>query len=110
MKQITENVFIEDQYSVPPNYRGCNSGFVTTSEGIVMIDTPMMPTDAIKLRHTITKKGKIKYIINTDYHIDHVTGNFFFPGTVISHELVKELISDRGILELIREYDQEGLS
>ena len=64
MKQITENVFIEDQYSVPPNYRGCNSGFVTTSEGIVMIDTPMMPTDAIKLRHTITKKGKIKYIIN----------------------------------------------
>ena len=85
MKQITTNVFTEDGFSVPPNYRGCNPSFVTTSEGIVLIDTPLLPTDAVKLRNEIAQRGKILYILNTDYHYDHVAGNYFFPRTVVSH-------------------------
>ena len=91
MKQITANVSVEDQFSVPPVCRGSNWGFVTTSEGIVMIDTPMVPRTAVEWRNKIAKEGEVHYIINTHHHVDHVTGNHFFPGTVVSHEGVKEM-------------------
>ncbi|MFC1916679.1 MBL fold metallo-hydrolase [Chloroflexota bacterium] len=123
MKQIITNVYTEDQFSVPPNYRGCNPSFVVTSEGIVLIDTPFMPTDALKWRNEINTRGEVHYIINTDYHLDHVTGNFFFPGTVIAHEKTREYFAlpagqktvkpGQGTMERIREivgeYDPEGL-
>jgi len=44
MKQLTRNVFVET------GLRGSNHGFVTTSDGIVLIDTPHKPSDAIRLR------------------------------------------------------------
>jgi len=132
MKQITANVYTEDQFSVPPKYRGCNPAFVTTSEGIVMIDTPMMPTDAVKWRDDIARRGEVRYIINTHHHVDHITGNSFFPGTVVSHEGIKELFTvptavvagpERPeelakvgqatvgyIRQMVGEYDTEGLS
>ena len=40
MQQLTSNVFVETQV------RGCNFGYVTTSDGIVMIDSPQKPSDA----------------------------------------------------------------
>ena len=43
MKQITSNVFAET------DVRGCNFGYVTTSDGIVMIDSPHKPSDAQRL-------------------------------------------------------------
>ena len=93
MRQITENVYVEDRFSGPPAFRGCNPGFVTTSDGVVVIDTPMMPTDAVKWRDDIAKRGEVRYIINTHHHVDHTTGNYFFSGTVISHEIVKEMFA-----------------
>jgi cyclase len=36
-----------------------------------MIDTPMKPTDAVKWRDEAGKKGKIRYLINTEEHPDH---------------------------------------
>lgn len=38
MKQLSANVFVET------GLRGANHGFVITSEGIVLIDTPHKPT------------------------------------------------------------------
>lgn len=95
MKQISPNVYVEDRFSVPPppNNRGANFGLVTTSEGIVMIDPPFLPTDALKLEKEVAKKGEIRYIINTEQHVDHIAGNSFFPGTVVSHEYIKELFN-----------------
>jgi len=93
MKQITANVYAEDQFSVPPLCRGGNWGFLVTPEGIVMIDTPMVPRTAIKWRDDIAKRGEVRYIINTHHHVDHITGNYFFQGTVISHKGVKELFT-----------------
>ncbi|MCH7786946.1 MAG: MBL fold metallo-hydrolase, partial [Chloroflexi bacterium] len=72
MQQLTSNVFMETQI------RGCNHGFVTTSEGVVMIDSPQKPSDAIKLKAEIAKHGELRYIINTEPHGDHWTGNAFF--------------------------------
>jgi cyclase len=86
MEKVTENVYAET------GFRGCNPGFVVTSEGVVMIDTPQMPTDAVKWRDEIAKYGQVRYLINTEPHGDHFTGNFFFGGTVIAHEGTREAI------------------
>ena len=42
MQQLTSNLFVET------GIRGCNHGFVTTSDGIVMPDSPH------KGRHAVT--------------------------------------------------------
>jgi len=86
MQQLTKNVFVETQI------RGCNHGFVTTSDGIVMIDSPHKPSDALKLKAEIAKRGKLRYIINTEPHGDHWTGNAFFDAPVIAHEGVRTRI------------------
>jgi len=90
MKKISANIHVEDQFSVPPLCRGANWGFLITTEGIVMFDTPMVPRTAVKWRDEIAQKGDIHYIVNTHHHVDHTTGNFFFPGRVVAHEGTRE--------------------
>lgn len=89
MQQVSENVYVET-YT-----RGCNHGFVTTSQGVVLIDTPQIPLDAVRWRHEIMKHGEPLYIINTEPHLDHVMGNFYFPdASVISQQGVRERMDD----------------
>ncbi len=89
--QITPNVFAA-QVAPAPEDHGCNPSFVTTSEGIVMIDTAMLPTNARIWRDEMEKRGTIRYLVNTEHHIDHTAGNYFFPGTVIAHQGVREIL------------------
>jgi len=84
MHQITRNVFVET------SNRGCNAGFVVTTEGIVIIDSPQKPTDALKFKEEVLKHGEIKYLINTEHHIDHWSGNYFFDAIFISHQGTRE--------------------
>ena len=77
---------------VDTQVKGCNFGFVTTSDGIVMIDSPHKPTDAMKLKAEIARHGQLRYIINTEPHGDHWTGNAFFQVPVIAHEGVRSRI------------------
>jgi len=93
MQQLTSNVFVETQV------RGCNHGFVTTSDGIVMIDSPHKPSDALKWKAEIEKRGQLRYIINTEPHGDHWTGNAFFDVPVIAHEGVRTRILNTDIAE-----------
>jgi cyclase len=86
MQQLTSNVFVDTQV------KGCNFGFVTTSDGIVMIDSPHKPTDAMKLKAEIVKRDQLRYIINTEPHGDHWTGNAYFQVPVIAHQGVRARI------------------
>ncbi len=87
MERISKNVYAET------GFRGCNPGFVITSEGVVMIDTPQMPADAIAWREVIARHGAVRYLINTEPHGDHFTGNCFFDGTVVAHEGTSQAIA-----------------
>ena len=80
IQQISVNVHVET------GVRGCNHSFVVTSEGVVMIDTPQFPADALKWREEIARFGPVLYIINNEPHGDHVAGNYFFKGIVIAQE------------------------
>jgi cyclase len=86
MNQVTRNVFVET------GYRGCNPGFVVTGEGVVMIDTPQIPRDALAYREIVLKHGRPLYLINTEPHGDHYTGNFFFDAIGVAHQGTRDTI------------------
>ena len=72
-------------------FAGCNPSFVETSDGYVMIDSPQQPIDAVRWRERMEEKAPIRYLINTEPHGDHISGNAYFPNvTVVGHEKLAE--------------------
>lgn len=86
MDQVTANV------RTATDIRGCNPSFVTTSDGVVVVDTPQLPTRAVAMRQEAESHGPIRYVINTEHHVDHIFGNFYFKGAgpVIHHRGVAD--------------------
>jgi cyclase len=68
--------------------RGCNPSYVVTSDGVVVVDTAQLPTRAVAMRAEAESHGPIRYLINTEHHVDHIFGNYYFKGagTVIHHQ------------------------
>lgn len=96
MQQVTPRVFVET------GYRGCNPGFVVTDEGVVLIDTPQIPKDALSYREIVFRYGKPLFLINTESHGDHFTGNFFFDVPVVAQRETREAIL-KADLEVLKE-------
>jgi cyclase len=86
MRRLTENVDVETEQ------RGSNHGIVTTSDGIVLIDGPHKPSDTLRLKADIERRGPLRYILNTEPHGDHWTSNAYFDVPVVAHEGVRERI------------------
>ncbi len=106
IEKLSNNVYAET------GVRGCNHSFVVTSEGIVMIDTPQFPTDAVKWQEEITKFGSVRYIINTEPHGDHFSGNYFFEGTIVAHEGTREAILATPVnqyTDMLKQMDPQSL-
>lgn len=106
MEKIGENIYVET------GFRGCNPGFVVTSDGVVMIDSPQNPSNAVQWRDEIKDKGEVRYLINTEPHGDHVTGNFFFAGAVVAQEGTREAVlsmTAETVRERVRTIDPAGV-
>ena len=86
MERVTGNVFTNTKL------RGCNPSYVITSDGVVVVDTPQLPTRAVAMREEALSHGPIRYIVNTEHHVDHIFGNYFFSGagTVVNHRELYE--------------------
>jgi len=83
IQEMAPGIFVETEF------HGANVGFILTSEGVILIDTPMLPNDARLWQEEIRQRTskEIRYIINTDHHRAHIVGNQYFPmATVIAHE------------------------
>jgi cyclase len=82
MERVSQNVFTNTKL------RGCNPSFVTTSDGVVVIDTPQLPTKAVAMRSLAESHGPIRYLVNTEHHVDHIFGNYYFrgAGAVVNHQ------------------------
>lgn len=72
--------------------RGCNPSYVVTDDGVVVVDTPQLPTCAVAMRAAAEAAGPIRYVINTEHHVDHIFGNYFFAGAgaVVHHRGVRD--------------------
>ncbi len=90
MEQVTPNVFTTTKL------RGCNPSFVVTSDGVVVIDTPQLPTRAVAMRAEAESHGPIRYLINTENHVDHIFGNHWFRGAgeVVNHKALWDIFMD----------------
>ncbi len=72
---------------------GANAGFIIGDDDVAVIDTFLDPHPAKSLLAEIRKLTKlpIRFVVNTHYHLDHVSGNDVFaaPGaTIIAHRNV----------------------
>jgi len=82
IENVTANVFTHT------GLRGSNPSFVVTSDGVVAIDTPQLPSRAVEWRREIESRGPIRYLINTEHHVDHIFGNYYVRGSgalVVNH-------------------------
>jgi cyclase len=105
--KITNNLYVETRFP------GANVGYVTTEDGVVMIESPQRPTDALAWRREMESHGTIRYLINTEPHPDHCAGDFFFSGPVVVHEKARDkmlAIDINEIRETVARIDPEGLS
>jgi cyclase len=85
-------------------FLGCNAGCIATEEGLIVIDPPMRPTSAVAWRMELEPLGEVRYVINTEHHLDHILGNHFFPGIVIGHEETRRRFGEGlGTLESLRQ-------
>jgi cyclase len=87
MEQVTSSIFTDTKL------RGCNPSYVITTDGVVVIDTPQLPTKAVAMRQEAETHGPIRYVINTEHHVDHIFGNYYFKGAgaVVHHQGVADL-------------------
>jgi cyclase len=86
MQKISDNVYVESLLS------RCNTSAVITKDGVVVIDTPMIPANAKKIAAETRKFGPVRYVINTEPHGDHTSGDCYFGGTLVTHEGTREAI------------------
>ncbi|PKO60753.1 MAG: hypothetical protein CVU23_13115, partial [Betaproteobacteria bacterium HGW-Betaproteobacteria-17] len=84
MREVSPGIYIET------DQRGANYGGIVTDDGVVVIDTPMVPVQARAFRDELRRLSGGKpflYVINTDHHRGHILGNQFFqPTPVIAHD------------------------
>ena len=78
MEKITPNVYTETKI------RGCNPSIVFTKEGSVFVDTAQWISTLLEMRKFALERGPIRYLINTEAHIDHIFGNHWFAGEAIT--------------------------
>lgn len=82
IEKVKERVYVNTAYD------GANVACIRTDDGLVLVDTPMLPKD---IRHWQTfinglEPSGARYIIATHHHYDHIIGNDAMGGRVIMHE------------------------
>lgn len=79
-------------------YYVTNMTAIATSKGIVVVDTNIIPSMAIKIRKMFEKefgRNDFVYVINTHSHWDHTDGNFAYPeATIIGHDNVDPIMRE----------------
>jgi cyclase len=88
IKKISDFLYVET------GVRGCNHGFVVTDDSVVMIDTPFLYSNGVSWGKEIARYGTVSYIINTEPHVDHFSGNAFFEGIIVAHEGTRQIMME----------------
>ena len=86
-QKIRKGIYVYGVDDLPGRDPTSNCGIILTDEGVVLIDSGPNPPDSLiilKAVKQLTSKS-IRFLINTETHNDHTTGNFVFspPAVVI---------------------------
>ncbi len=81
---------------VDPTGNGANSVFITTREGVIVIDTRGSEEEAGQVLQAIGKKTKqpVVYVVNSHFHKENVSGNAVFKSakTIIAQRRAQAMI------------------
>lgn len=92
MKEIGNGLYIESGYD------SGNLGLIVTTQGAILIDTPMVPSEAQAWRDRVLARcpDGIAYLISTDYQGQRVLGNYFYEASLVMHENGWDELHSRG--------------
>ncbi len=92
MQEIAPEVYVES------GYRGVTVGALVAGDGLICIDSPMLPDEARDWRARLFHRtGKpIRYLIYTNAHRDRILGGQYLGGAVIAHHLTAEAMKNYG--------------
>jgi len=101
---------IKKKILVETGYLGANVSCLSTSRGLVFVDSPFLPEDGQKWAELT---GKISgqaaaYVINTDHHYDHVLGNRFLTPNMICHATAARGLAYLSNKPLLKQVIQEA--
>ncbi|MFH1194784.1 MAG: MBL fold metallo-hydrolase [bacterium] len=101
VKELAEDVYGIIRKDPPGLMCDGNSGFIITEEYVVVIDAPEASAEIIKAIKQISEKP-VKYVINTHWHDDHITGNKLYrdayPGVeFIGHTSLRDYLPEQGL-------------
>ena len=99
----------------PKGEAGANAGFVIGDDGVAVIDTfeNAPAAQALLGEIRVITKLPIKFVINTHYHLDHVTGNAVFAkegAVIIAHRNVSSWIHTENLKFLGKDIKPEQKS
>jgi cyclase len=108
LRQITSRVHVEVAHL------GSNNSIIVGDDGLILVDSPHRPTDAIRWNETASQFGESRFVVNTDHHPDHTIGNFWQGGEVVSHRGTRERLlaeppTNQYLRELFARIDPEAV-
>jgi cyclase len=108
LQQVSRSVYVEVEHL------GSNNSIITGSDGVVLVDTPHRPTDAIRWAQTAAAFGPTRFVVNTDHHPDHTIGNFWQGGDVVAQRgtrrrLLEEAPTADYLHDLLMRIDPEAV-
>lgn len=82
MRSVIADVYVETKY------RGGNVGFITTGNGVVCIDVPMMPGDVHRWLDQIRKvtRERIRFVVQTDTDPGRIASTNLIDAPIIAHD------------------------
>ena len=107
-ERVTDNIYV----FTSDLYAQVTAGAVVTPEGTVLVDSLPFPSETREMASFIPRVSPegVRYIILTHYHADHAYGSFLFPeADLISHELCRRLLQERGYPALQQAKAQEPM-
>jgi glyoxylase-like metal-dependent hydrolase (beta-lactamase superfamily II) len=85
---IRDGIYVYGRDDITGRDPTSNCGIIVTQEGAVLIDSGPNPPDSLIILEAVKKltSQPIRFLINTETHNDHTTGNFVFspPAIVIA--------------------------
>ena len=99
IERVTDDIYV----FTSELYAQVTAGVINTRLGAILIDTLPYPSEALEMKEFVEShlSSRVRYVINTHYHADHVYGTYIFTGAqVISHELCRVLLSTTGVESL----------
>ena len=100
MQRLADDIFCETAWDGANvgSVLGTVLGATSDEEGFVLIDSPMLPRDARAWKSQIESHSPapILYLINTDYHFDHIMTDCLLCERTIAHSLAEPPILAQG--------------